>query len=106
MKRPDSKSKTERRGGDRIKVRKVGRIVPDGAAKAYSCIILDLSETGALLLVHDKVPDRFALYYSAKKLMREAHVVRRQQDTLAVRFEGDAIALQSDDKRLALVRNS
>lgn len=105
MKRPDQRVRTERRGGGRNKLRKVGRILPSDNGKVRACIILDLSETGALLLVHDKVPDTFSLYHSAEKTLREATVVRRQQDTLGVRFCGEAITLQFGDPRLELLRS-
>ncbi len=107
MKRPDAGSrKVERRGGDRAKVRKVGRIMFDDPAKVVSCILMDLSDTGALLLVHDKVPDAFDLFYSAQRKLWRAVVVRRLQDTLGVRFEGEAEVLKSDDKRLRRLRGS
>lgn len=97
MKRPDASSKrSERRTTDRVKVRKVGRIVGD---KVWSCIILDLSESGALLLAHDKVPDEFKLYYAAKKLMWSAEVVRRQRDTIAIRFTGASERVTSETAR-------
>lgn len=99
----DKKSKPERRTNSRAKVRKVGRILVDGASKAYVCIILDVSDTGALLLVHDKVPDRFALYYAAQKTVRPVTVVRRQQDTLGVRFDGEATRLAPGDGRLTMI---
>lgn len=101
MKRPESaKSRGERRVDTRNKVRKVGRIVVDAPRKIYSCIILDLSETGALLLVHDKVPARFSLFYARTRTLREAVVVRRQNDTLGVQFEGEAVVLKAGDTRL------
>lgn len=105
MKRPDAGSKkSERRDGSRAKVRKVGRIVIDEPRKIFSCIILDLSDTGALLLVHDKVPDQFELFYSSKRTLWPAVVVRRQQDTLGVRFEGEGEVLPADDDRLPELR--
>jgi hypothetical protein len=101
MKRPDSaKTRGERRVDTRKKVRKVGRIIVDEPRKIYSCIILDLSTTGALVLIHDKVPDQFGLFYAATRTLREVVVVRRLQDTLGVRFEGEPVVLLPDDPRL------
>lgn len=99
----DKKSKPERRADSRAKIRKVGRVLVEGASKAYVCIILDVSDTGALLLVHDKVPDNFSLYYAAQKTLRPVTVVRRQQETLGVRFDGEATRLSPTDARLALI---
>jgi hypothetical protein len=100
------KSTPERRSDARNKIRKVGRIFVDGAGKAVPCIILDLSDTGALLLVHDKVPDQFSLYYSAKKVLRDVTVVRRLPDAIGVRFDSDEITLQPGDPRLEQIRAS
>lgn len=105
MKRPDgSKTRGERRSNDRDKIRKVGRIMTDDPRKVYSCIILDLSPSGALLLVHDKVPDQFELFHAAKRTLRSAVVVRRQRDTLGVRFEGESTVLPPGDGRLSDLR--
>lgn len=105
MKRPDSaKSRSERRIDTRNKVRKVGRVIVSEPRKAYPCIILDLSATGALVLIHDKVPDRFSLFYAATRTLREVVVVRRQQDTLGVRFEGDPVILKPGDAFLNELR--
>lgn len=106
MKRPDGqKARGELRGDARAKIRKVGRIMTADPRKVYSCIILDLSKTGALVLVHDKVPDAFDLFYVAERTLRKAVVVRRQKDTLGVRFEGNAEVLDPGDARLAELRN-
>lgn len=105
MRRFDSNgSRDDRRVDARNKVRKVGRVVVEETGKIYSCIILDISSTGALLLVHDKVPDRFGLFYSAKRTLCDVAVVRRHNDTLGVRFESEPVVLQSGDKRLAFLR--
>jgi hypothetical protein len=90
----------ERRTNTRAKIRKVGRIV-DGADKVSPCIILDLSDTGALLLVHTKIPDKFQLYYSAKRTLRDAVVVRRQQDTIGVHFASPPVVIAPGDARIA-----
>lgn len=102
MKRLESaKSRGERRVDTRNKVRKVGRIIVADPRKVYSCIIMDLSTTGALVLVHDKVPDQFGLYHVATRTLRDVVVVRRQQDTLGVRFEGEPVVLLPGDARLS-----
>ena len=105
MKRPESaKSRGERRVDTRNKVRKFGRIIVADPRKVYSCIILDLSTTGALVLVHDKVPDQFGLFHVATKTLREVVVVRRLQDSLGVRFEGEPVILKPGDARLNELR--
>lgn len=68
--------------------------------KVVSCIILDLSDTGARLLVHEKVPDQIELFYKAERILRPALVIRRQNDTLGIRFEGEGQVLDGDDERL------
>ncbi len=60
MKRPSQSNKVTR--AVRSKIRKVGRIVCNDPRKIYSCIVRDISDSGARLLGHDKVPDTFALY--------------------------------------------
>lgn len=104
MKTQVSRKREERRTNSRAKVRKVGRIVTDNPRRIASCIILDLSDTGALLLVHDQVPDTFKLFYSAKRMIRDAVVVRRQQDTIGVRFDSAAVILDTDDAQLQELR--
>lgn len=106
MKRPDgSRARDERRIDPRAKIRKVGRILTADPRKVYSCIILDLSTTGALVLVHDKVPETFDLFYVAERTLRRAVVVRRQKDTLGVRFESEPEVLGPGDERLADLRS-
>lgn len=98
--------KMERRSNERARVRKVGRIVSDNPRQIAPCIILDLSNTGALLLVHDQVPDAFELFYSAKRVLRDAVVVRRHKDMIGVRFESEPVVLEASDTLLQELRAS
>lgn len=100
MGRLKAASRSERRTDPRNKVRKVGRIVVDAPPRIVACIILDMSSTGALLLVHDKVPETFQLFYAATKTLRDVTVVRRQRETLGVRFDGEPVVLKGSDPRL------
>lgn len=95
--------RSDRRTNTRDKIRKVGRIVIGEPQKVVSCIILDLSGSGALLLVHDKVPETFALYHKSERTLRDVRVTRRQNDTIGVQFVGDPVP--RTDARFELLRD-
>lgn len=85
----------------RVRINKVGRILGVDCKYLKACIILDLSETGALLLVHGKPPpDDIRLFQRSNRTLRKATVVRRGPMAIAVHFTSTAEHLTADDFRL------
>ena len=95
----------------RQRIRRVGKIVAPNGTRPINCIILDVSDGGALLLPETDamgntlpVPDAFHLIYRAKKMLYEAVVVRRAVKTLGVRFLSSCDLLTTTDERFAELR--
>jgi hypothetical protein len=78
-----------KRGSQRRRVLKSGKIVFGGGAFSVDCTIRDLSESGARLQVPTSVaiPDRFVHVDAHAAVRREAVVVWRKGDQLGVRFQ-------------------
>lgn len=91
MKPKSEKSQTITREERRWSVRKglqmSGKIVHKHSRRALSCIILNLSTTGAKVRTANMLgcPDEFELQMTGQR-SRECKVVWRSQDTLGVKF--------------------
>jgi PilZ domain len=79
----------EKRQAPRRGVKEVAKIVLEAQGKVESCVVLDISDTGARLLVNSVsgLPKSFLLFRKADKFLREATVVRRELKSVGVRFE-------------------
>ncbi len=79
----------EKRQAPRRGVKEVGKIVIEARSRIESCVILDISDTGARLLVNSVagLPKSFLLYRKADQSLREAVVVRRELKCVGVKFE-------------------
>jgi hypothetical protein len=79
------KSVSTRRSSPRTKRLKGANIVwPLGAP--VSCIVRNLSETGAKIEVHTPVPDVFDLVFDVNKSRRSCRVMWRREIQIGVRF--------------------
>ena len=94
----------ERRKHQRFQFNRVGRFSSDNGALPRECVITDISEHGARIVVPDAaVPDQFYLQISGDRPMRETcEVAWRLGDEVGVRFVGDQLNQQRQDviKRL------
>lgn len=87
----------------RVRIRKVGRVIGTQSEYCEPCVIMDLSETGALLLVDGKPPpDSVYLLQRQSCVLRQAAVVRRGPKAVGVQFTGAVEQLTADDARLRL----
>jgi len=79
----------EKRQSPRRNVKEVGKIILEAQGKVESCVMLDLSATGARLLVNSvaSLPKSFLLYRKADHSLREAVVMRRELKSVGVKFE-------------------
>lgn len=82
----------ERRGNQRRRTLKKGRIVFGQLSRVYDCTIRNVSETGALLLVPNStgIPDNFLLYVDAEQNRRPAEIIWRRDDRVGIRYTGPA----------------
>ena len=79
------KSVEDRRSSPRFKRLKGARIVwPTGTA--VTCVVRNLSETGAKIEVHSPVPGTFDLLFDGDQLRRSCQVVWRREGQIGVRF--------------------
>jgi hypothetical protein len=76
----------EKRQAQRRSVKEVGKIIQENRRSAESCVVLDVSEAGARLLVNSvaKVPASFLLFRKSPLSLREAVVVRRELKCVGV----------------------
>jgi PilZ domain-containing protein len=86
--KPWGTPREERRRLARKGMRMSGKIVHKYSRRAVSCVILNLSATGAKLLTADILdcPDEFELRMTGQR-SRECKVVWRNQDALGVKFK-------------------
>jgi hypothetical protein len=91
----------------RRRARDFGRIIFPGGQPVVACVILDISDGGALLFVDAgaakdtiEIPDSFSLFRRASKSIHDAKVVRRAAKTIGVRFLSTVDVSSTDDKRL------
>lgn len=85
----------------RVRVNKVGRVIGSDSNYIEACVILDVSDSGALLLVDGKPPpDRCQILQRSSRVLRPAEVVRRGPAAVAVRFTAAGETLSVDDVRL------
>lgn len=84
------------RAAPRRQVRELARIVFEDGRPTIKCVIVDVSETGARLMVSGatKLPATFLLFRRSDLTLREVVVVRRELGALGVRF-GPALDLES-----------
>lgn len=77
-----------RRSADRAKVLKSGIAITVDGTRRESCVVDNLSETGALLIVEQpqQFPADVVLVIDGERLRRPAHVTRRHHDRVAVSF--------------------
>lgn len=78
----------DRRGTARDKVLKSGVAITADGARREACVIDNLSDTGALLLVEqpELLPEELVLMIDGENHKRPAHVVRRDKGAVAVSF--------------------
>lgn len=88
----------EQRRSQRRRVKEWGRLLFEDGRPIQTCVILDLSDGGASLVVEGAVslPDSFLFFRKSDRSLREAVVVRRGQRALGVRF---LAALDPDSAR-------
>lgn len=79
----------ERRGSERRRVVRAAEISLEGDAGAISCVMIDISQTGARLRIPDgvSVPDRFRLSVEAMAIVAYCEVRWRRANEIGVRFE-------------------
>jgi two-component system cell cycle response regulator len=79
----------ERRGSERRRVVRAAEIIVDGEAGAISCVMIDISKTGARLRTPDgvSVPDRFRLSVEAMGIAASCEVRWRRANEIGVQFE-------------------
>lgn len=77
-----------RRGADRVDELKSGFAITVDGTRRESCVVDNLSETGALLIVEQpqQLPDELIVIIDGENIRRPAHVTRRHHDTIAVSF--------------------
>lgn len=77
-----------RRSADRLNVLKSGFAITVDGTRRESCVVDNLSETGALLIVEQpqQLPDELIIIIDGENIRRPAHVTRRHRDTVAVSF--------------------
>lgn len=76
----------EKRQSQRRSVKEVGKIILEARRSAESCVVLDVSDSGARLLVNTvaKLPASFLLFRKSPLSLREAVVVRRELKCVGV----------------------
>jgi hypothetical protein len=94
----------ERRKHQRFQFNRVGKFYTDSGALPRDCVITDVSEQGARIVVPDAaVPNQFYLQISGDRPMREnCEVVWRLGNEVGLRFVGDQLNRQRQEviKRL------
>ncbi len=77
-----------RRDADRVKVLKSGFVITIDGTRRDPCVVNNLSESGALLIVEQpkKLPDELIVIIDGENIRRPALVTRRHHDRIAVSF--------------------
>ena len=76
----------EHRTSPRLRTLKGGLII-FGAAPAVDCIIRNMSDTGALLVVNPVgIPEEFALIIKPEMRKRPCQIIWRSADKIGIRF--------------------
>lgn len=78
----------ERRHTGRRELSRIGELHLDRTSYPLGCLVLDASETGALIEVgcSEMIPDQFRLTVLGDGLDHRCEVVRRKRHTLGVAF--------------------
>ena len=78
----------DRRSADRVKELRSGVAISVDGTRREPCVVDNLSETGALLIVEQPLqfPGEVVLVIDGEKVRRPAHVTRRHNNTVAVSF--------------------
>ncbi|GJE44176.1 hypothetical protein AEGHOMDF_3362 [Methylobacterium soli] len=78
----------ERRKSARWELQRIGKLHLDGTSYPIGCLVLNVSEAGALIEVgfSEVIPDGFRLTVEGDVRDRRCKVTRRKQRTLAVAF--------------------
>jgi hypothetical protein len=89
----------ERRKHQRFQFNRVGKFYAENGALPRDCVITDISERGARIIVRDAaVPDQFDLQIFGDRALREhCEVVWRLGDEVGLRFIGDRLKRQRED---------
>jgi hypothetical protein len=89
----------ERRKHQRFQFNRVGKFYTENGALPRECLIIDISEEGARIVVPDAaVPNQFNLLISGDRATREhCEVAWRLGDEVGVRFIGDRLKQQRED---------
>jgi hypothetical protein len=79
---------TERRDSVRQGGLKSGFAISVSGGQREACVVGNLSETGALLLVEqsDRMPEELVLLVDGDDIRRPAHIVWRRENAVAVSF--------------------
>jgi len=97
----------ERRKQSRRRVLKEGKIVFADGLRVLDCVIRDMSESGAKLLIANTVslPDAFYLFEKSSSLLYPASVAWRQPNSIGVEFSGPARSIHDPaNKRFARLK--
>jgi len=99
---------SNRRTMPRRPVHDFGKIIFSDGKEIVACVIVDVSEGGALLLFDAgaikngaQVPDSFVLHHKKTGSFHDAKVVRRSGRTIAVRLLSSLDHSEIGDKRVA-----
>jgi hypothetical protein len=87
---------SQKRQSLRRSVKELAKIIFDDGRPIQSCVIVDISEGGARLIVERgaSLPESFLLFRKSDKSLREAVVMRRELKSVGVRLQ-PAIDLDS-----------
>ncbi|MET0633046.1 MAG: PilZ domain-containing protein [Xanthobacteraceae bacterium] len=77
---------SDRRISPRMRTLKGGQIFWS-IGSPVTCIVRNLSETGACLEVHTPVPQNFELVFDGNELRRSCRVVWRKESRIGVKFK-------------------
>lgn len=84
----------------RRQYKRVARVISEDGNLICSCIIINISTSGALLLYDRKSPpDAFQLFEVGARILREVRVARRLPISVAVRFVGEPQIIGEFDYR-------
>jgi len=77
-----------RRDADRVRMLKSGFVITVDGTRRESCVVNNLSESGALLVVEQpkQLPDELIVIIDGENVRRPAHITRRHRDSVAVSF--------------------
>ena len=93
------KHATDPRVAPRLKTLLAARINFNNGQSTLDCLIRNLSDTGAKLIVSAAIalPDRFDLFIPQKSVTRRGRIVWRRGEEMGVRFDEDAPRSESRD---------